>query len=78
MEGSVGAGKNILSFAPKGHLEILILVPVINYFCTCALSNSYSNKKTYYVTSRLIYQHEEAVLKIEFQNHNSKLSISVT
>ena len=63
MEGSVGAGKNILSFASKWHLEMLILVPVINYFCTCALSNSYSNKKTYYVTSRLIYQHEEAVFE---------------
>ena len=75
MQGSVGAGKNILSFAPKG--QMLILMPVINYFCTCALRNSYSNKKTYYVTSGLIYQHEEAILKIEFQNLNSKWSISV-
>ena len=46
LEGGEGGGK-VLSFAPKGLVEMLILPPVIDYLFFCVFSNSCSNKKTH-------------------------------
>ena len=56
LKGSGGA-KKVLCFASKGLVEMLILMPIINYLCFYVFSNSNSNKKTHEKEKKKIKPH---------------------